>query len=149
MFSSLITSTIWCESKEVKILWVTMLALTNKHSRMDASVPGLVKMSGLTLSEVEASLAVLEAPDPYSRSTEHEGRRIQKVDGGWLILNHAKYRKKMDADDRREYLRIKKQEYRMAKKNAEANGLTPMFKPKLNKTLGEKLEDDRDPNEQA
>jgi hypothetical protein len=32
------------------------------------------------------------APDTESRTKEHEGRRVKKVDDGWLILNYHKYR---------------------------------------------------------
>jgi hypothetical protein len=34
----------------------------------------------------------LRAPTPDSRSPEHEGRRLKKVQGGWIILNRRKYR---------------------------------------------------------
>jgi hypothetical protein len=32
------------------------------------------------------------SPDPDSRTPEHEGRRIEVIDGGWRLLNHEKYR---------------------------------------------------------
>jgi len=46
------------------------------------------------------------APDPYSRTKDHEGRRIKECDGGWFVLNGEKYREKMNEDERREYKRI-------------------------------------------
>lgn len=142
LFSTLILSSVWCESKDVKVLWVTMLALTNKHSRVDGSVPGLAKQAQLTIEETEAALAVLESPDPHSRNTGHEGRRIEKVEGGWMVLNHAEYRRKLDASERKEYLRQKQAEYRAAKKLSQANGLEPVFKPKMNKTAAERQWED-------
>jgi hypothetical protein len=51
-------------------------------------------------------------PDPHSRTPEHEGRRVAKVEGGWLILNHKKYRDMMSLEHRREYKRLKSAEYR-------------------------------------
>ena len=47
--------------------------------------------------EKEPGLKALEAlgsPDPESRSPEHDGRRMIRVDGGYLILNFQKYREK-------------------------------------------------------
>jgi hypothetical protein len=112
LFGSIITSTIWREDKETKILWITMLALKNKAGIVEGSVPGLSDMARLSLAETIAALKILSEPDEFSRTKEFEGRRIQDVDGGWLILNHKKWRDKMNADERREYLRIKQAEHR-------------------------------------
>lgn len=112
LFGTILDSTIWSESKETKLLWITMLAMCGKEGIVEASIPGLAERSRLTLKETEESLKRLELPDPYSRTKEHEGRRIKTVDGGWLILNHAKYRLKLSEDERRAYKAAKQREYR-------------------------------------
>lgn len=94
-------STIWREPKEVKIVWITMLAMCDKEGVVEASIPGLADAARVTLEECLASLRVLQGPDPYSRTKAHEGRRVMEVEGGWLILNHAKYRAKLSAEDQR------------------------------------------------
>lgn len=116
LFSSIIASTIWRESKEIKIVWITMLALANRFGIVEASVPGLADMARVSVQEVEAALQVLQNPDPYSRSKEDDGRRIKPVDGGWLLINFTKYRAKMSEDDRRAYLREKKRQERESKR---------------------------------
>jgi hypothetical protein len=50
------------------------------------------KRLGLTFDEAEKAFDILQSADKNSRSTEFEGRRIERVDGGWLILNYLKYR---------------------------------------------------------
>jgi hypothetical protein len=112
LFSSILASTIWRESLEVRIVWITLLAMAGKTGIAEGSVPGLADMARLPVSRTRKALIKLSSPDKDSRSKEHEGRRIQDVDGGWLILNHAKYRAKLSADERREYFRMKKREYR-------------------------------------
>lgn len=112
LFSSIIASTVWRGSKDTKILWITMLAMSDRNGIVEGSIPGLADMSRLTIPEAQAALAELLGPDEFSRTKDHEGRRIEAVDGGWAILNHAKYRAKMSTDERREYLRIKKAESR-------------------------------------
>lgn len=112
LFGSIITSTIWREKNETRILWITMLALKNKSGIVEGSVPGLADMARLSLDDTIEALETLRAPDQYSRTKEHEGRRIEDVEGGWLVLNHAKWREKMNADERRDYLRVKQQEHR-------------------------------------
>lgn len=117
LFQTIITSTIWCESHTVRIVWVTMLALKNQDHIVEGSVPGLADMARVSVQECEDALVKLRSPDPYSRTKIFDGRRIEDVDGGWKILNGEKYRSKMNADERREYFRIKQQESRLRKKN--------------------------------
>lgn len=89
-----------------------MLALKNKSGIVEGSVPGLADMARLNLADTVEALKTLSEPDEYSRTKEFEGRRIQEIEGGWLVLNHEKWRKKMSADERRDYLRIKQREHR-------------------------------------
>ena len=92
LFSSIVTSTVWREGKETKIMWVTMLALADKDGVVEGSIPGLADMARLTVDEARAAIEILSAPDPDSRSKEAEGKRLVPIDGGWLLVNHAKYR---------------------------------------------------------
>jgi len=124
LFNSILASSIWLAGKETKLLWITMLAMAGEDGIAHAAVPGLAHMSGLTIPEVEKSLQELSSPDKFSRTKDHDGRRVQEVDGGWLLLNHAKYRAKMGADERREYKRLKQQEYRdRAKRGKRGRGV--------------------------
>lgn len=102
LFSSIIHSTVWREANHVRIVWVTMMAMVNRDGVVESSLPGLADAARVTLEECEEALTKLHAPDKYSRSKAHEGRRVETVDGGWALLNHAAYRKRMSADDQRE-----------------------------------------------
>ena len=119
LFQDIVTSTIWGEDDQTRIVWVTMLALKDSKHFVSASVPGLARQANVSLEDCQRALAKLEAPDPHSRSQEFEGRRIQKADGGWLILNGQKYRERMNLDERREYQRTKQAEYRARKRERE------------------------------
>lgn len=116
LFSSILASTIWRAPDKTRIVWITMLAMADKDGIVDGSVPGLADMARVNLKDCAQAIQELSDPDEYSRTTDFEGRRIQKVDGGWQILNHAKYRHKMSADERREYNRQKQAEWRERKK---------------------------------
>lgn len=117
LFTEIIMSTVWREPDHVRLLWITMLALKDRWHIVNASVPGLADSARITLEECKNAIQVLSSPDPYSRTKDFEGRRIAPCDGGWEILNGEKYRNKMSVDERREYNRIKQQEYRDRKKN--------------------------------
>lgn len=92
LFSTIVTSTIWQEPNTTRIVWVTLLALADKHGEVAGSIPGLANIANVTREEFESALSTLMAPDRYSRTTEHEGRRLEAIDGGWRLLNHGKYR---------------------------------------------------------
>lgn len=116
LFGSIVNSTIWREQKEVKIVWITMLALSDRDGYVESSLPGLADASRVTLVECVEALRVLASPDEYSRTKAHEGRRIAAVDGGWMILNHAKYRAKMSAEDQKEKAKARQSRWRARKK---------------------------------
>lgn len=118
LFGSILDSTVWQESKECRLVWITMLAMKSRQQVVEASVPGLAKRAGVTVEECEAALLRLLAPDVYSRTKEHEGRRVGVVDGGWKILNGEKYREKLSAEDRRAYKAAKAREYRARNRSA-------------------------------
>jgi len=61
-------------------------------------MPGLANAARVTVEECEKAVAILEAPDKYSRTREFEGRRIAKVPDGWFVLNHEKFRDKLSGN---------------------------------------------------
>lgn len=119
LFSSIVASTIWREDDKTRLVWITMLAMKNERHMVEASVPGLADMARVTLAECEGALRKLERPDKWSRNQGHQGRRIEKCDGGWLILNGEHYRQLMSYEERKEYQRLYHREYRKRKKAVE------------------------------
>jgi len=118
LFGSIIYSTIWREPDAVRLVWITMLAMADRNGVVEASVPGLADAARVKLLECEKALRSLKAADPHSRSQEHQGRRIEDVDGGWKILNHGKYRAKLGAENKRESNRVRQERHRRKKKGA-------------------------------
>ncbi len=117
LFSSITESTIWCEPAETKVVWITMLAKADAKGRVWGSVPGLANLARVSLEECLAALETLKSPDQFSRTQDHEGRRIEEIQGGWRLLNHTYYRNLRDEEARKEY----KREW-AAKKRAEERG---------------------------
>ncbi len=116
LFNSILDSTIWQEPLETKVVWITMLAMVDRNGEVHASIPGLAKRAGVTIPQCNAALSCLESPDEYSRTKDHQGRRIREIDGGWELLNHGKYRALLSAEERREYNKRKQAEYRANKR---------------------------------
>jgi len=54
--------------------------------------PGIALRCGLDLEETAAALDWLASPDPYSRTEDHDGRRIERTDDGRIhILNYMEH----------------------------------------------------------
>jgi hypothetical protein len=112
IFETILDSSIWSESISTRVVWITMLAMADAEGFVCASVSGLARRANVTREQCEEALAAFLAPDPDSKSTEFDGRRIEVVDGGWVILNHGKYRemktkKQLDAAERARRFREK------------------------------------------
>lgn len=124
LFSSITASSIWVEPDETRIVWITMLAMSDYHGRVFGAVPGLASLARVSIPATERALKCFLSPDKYSRTKEFEGRRIKEIDGGWFILTYAKHREKQDSDARREYQKTWAQRKRdEAKRLKEATAL--------------------------
>ncbi len=101
LFADIIHSTVWREPMHVKVVWITMLAMADRHGQVFASLPGLADSAKVTLEECIEALEVFSSPDKYSRTKDYEGRRIVEIDGGWLLLNYEKFRERRDDEEQR------------------------------------------------
>jgi len=116
LFSSITESSLWSEPKEVRLLFVTMLAKADQTGFVEASIPGLARVANLSVDETVAALECLKNPDPYSKNPENEGRRVICVPGGFILLNYEDYRSRRSQEERREYMREYMREYRSERK---------------------------------
>ena len=105
LFSSITESTVWCEPDRTRLCWIAMLAMADRRGRVWASVPGLANRARVPLDDARIAIATFLAPDPDSRTPDHNGRRIEPIEGGWCLINYEKYREMRDDDERREYQR--------------------------------------------
>jgi hypothetical protein len=113
LHANIVTSSLWTnEDNETRLVWVAMLALADARGCVVASIPGLAHVARIPIAKTEAAIATFLAPDKWSRSKEHEGRRIEEIEGGWRLLNYEKYREGRDPEIRREQVREAVQRHR-------------------------------------
>lgn len=103
IFRSMYDGTLRGKAHEL-LVFTNMLASCDRDGCVDKHPRAIADEVGLTVEQVQAALATLEAPDPESRSPEHDGRRIVRLDThrawGWLLVNFAKYRAIRNEEDR-------------------------------------------------
>lgn len=102
LFSSITDSTIWDESPEICKVWITMLAMADEHGYVGASIPGLANRARVSIPVTQEALNKFMSPDPFSRTKDNEGRRIEETDRGWFLLNHPRFRDRTSAEKDRE-----------------------------------------------
>lgn len=118
IFGSIVASSVWSESDSTRIVWISLLALADRGGEVAASVPGLARLANVSRDQCEEALRVLSSPDPDDSSGVAEGRRIERVQGGWRVVNYAAYREKGRGQDRTEYLTLKQRETRARRKQS-------------------------------
>lgn len=117
LFSKIVDSSLWREEDLIVKIFLTMLAKKDSDHIVRASAFMIGEWAKKPESETLRALEVLSAPDTKRlEQQEYDGRRVQKVDGGWLILNGQFYENLMRKANRREYQREKQAEYRLRKR---------------------------------
>ena len=80
----------------MRITFITMMAKKDSDHVVRASAFNLARWANKTEAEVLDALTILSSPDTRRlEPQEFEGRRIAKVEGGWLMLNGQKYEDQM------------------------------------------------------
>lgn len=95
----IVDSSLWEQPHDVLRVWIAMLAKTDASGYVRVAAPAMARLCHLDRERFNEIIEQFCSPDPESRSTEHEGRRLQRVDGGWLILNYSKYREGLKQPD--------------------------------------------------
>lgn len=111
LWGKILRSSIWIkESKETRLVWVTLLALKNHEGKIWSSVVGLADSAKVSVEECREALRIFLSPDPDDTSKVEDGRRIREMPGGWEIVNHDLYRFSTEA--KREFWRQQKADQR-------------------------------------
>lgn len=112
LWASILDSSVWREPPAHRLVWITMLAIKDKHGFVGASIDGLARRANVSEEDAASAVASFLAPDPRSRNQENEGRRIKAVHRGWHILNHEYFTALQDKEALRAYEAERKAEQR-------------------------------------
>ena len=104
LHGSILDSTIWREPDHVRLVWITMLAMADARGVVEASLPGLADRARVSLDDCQSAIARLTEADQWSRTADHDGRRINHEckfyrerpdrDGRWRGRRHRAERRR-------------------------------------------------------
>ena len=89
----IVLSSVWSEPCEIRVVWISLLAMADQYGIVHSSLPGLARSANVPIEVVQSSLKKFQSPDPFSRTKDNEGRRVEEIEGGWRLLNYEKYRR--------------------------------------------------------
>ena len=125
IFTKILDSSIWLESDTTRVVWITMIAAMDETGFCQfASVANLAHRARVNPEMAETAVATLEGPDPNSSDPDNEGRRIERVPGGWIVLNAEKYRAIVSRATGQEGTRRRVQAFRERKRSGVENRIT-------------------------
>jgi hypothetical protein len=116
LWNEIVTSSIWEEDVVVRVVWITMLAVKDRNGYVSGSVSSMARIANVDPEDCARAVKLLESPDKRNPNQPNQGRRIQPVEKGWVVINHAKYRDMIQEEYRRNYKARKQAEYRDKKK---------------------------------
>lgn len=115
VFAQIFDSSI-ADDFRLRHFFMDMLVLADVNGVVDMTPTAIAARTRIPLKDVSVMLATLEQPDPESRTPDHDGRRIAKLDEhrtwGWCILNYDKFRSLASEEQRREKTRIRTEKWR-------------------------------------
>ncbi len=130
LFTKILDSSIWLEPDQHRLVWITLIAAMDRYGVTQfACAENLASRARVSLEACESAIAAFESPDPHDQTQEFEGRRIERIPGGWLVLNAEKYREMVTAsvasEKSRERMRKFREKNRAALGYAELRTVTP------------------------
>ena len=113
LFASILESSIWLESAATCKVWVTLLASMDEDGFCRyATIENLASRAHLRPCHVRSAIAILEAPDKNSSDPENDGKRLERIPGGWRVMNCQKYRQISNRFDQREAAKLRMRKHR-------------------------------------
>ncbi len=108
------------------IVFQQFIVLADCEGIVDYTPEALNRRTGIPLDIIEHGIEVLQQPDPFSRSTDFEGRRIALLDEdrpwGWSIVSYEYYRDLASREDKRIQDRDRKRKQREVTKSFSSCG---------------------------
>ena len=137
LFTKILDSTIWLESDATRLVWITFIAAMDEDGFVAlSSIGNVAARARVSIEDAQKALDALESPDKADPSQEHDGRRIERVPYGWMVLNSGKYRDIIKRENAKEQTR-----QRVAKHRAKKAGNVHVTPRNENVTTSEAVTD--------
>lgn len=115
VFHQILRSSI-AKNYETRHVFEDLLKLADLNGVVDMPHDAIARETNVPEEMIRKAIVELEQPDKLSRTPDHDGRRIIRLDEhrdwGWLIVNYTYYRNLASEEQRREKTRLRVQAFR-------------------------------------
>jgi hypothetical protein len=134
LFTKILDSSVWLAPDPHRLVWITLIAAMDQNSFCAfACIENLAARARVSVHDTAEAIAAFMAPDPRDPEQEYEGRRIERVQGGWFVLNGQKHRNTVTRAIENEQSRLRMQRFRQRQRN-DVQPLRNVTQPKRNVT---------------
>ena len=134
LFNQILDSSI-ADDRRLRHFFTDILLCSDAQGYVMMTEAAISRRIGTTIEEVTWGLAELMKPDPRSKTPDHEGRRIEAVEGsgyGWRVINFESYKSLRSNEDMRDKTKERVRKFRDKKGEivaVEAKPLAPKREP--------------------
>lgn len=114
LFGKIVLSSIWLAPMPTRLVWVAFLATMDEDGFVQASAIGNVAaLANVSREEAARAVECLQSPDPESGNPAHDGRRIERVPGGFVVLNAEAYKSLVTREISKQRTRERVRQFRL------------------------------------
>lgn len=119
LFTKILDSSIWLAPSDTRLVWITFIAAMDEDGIVRlATVRNVANRALVSVESAQKAIDELEGPDPETPECPFQGRRIERVPGGWLVLKASEYREMVTRHAIREKTRERVARHRQREKGA-------------------------------
>ncbi len=90
----ILDKSIWDEDSDTRIAWITLLTMADSDGLVEASITGIAARARISIENADKAIKKFMEPDLLSTNNTNDGRRIERNNRGFQILNYQQYRDK-------------------------------------------------------
>jgi hypothetical protein len=123
IFRSVLNTRLWSKPASWRCVWLWCTLAADPEGMVPSDIHGVSIGANVTLSEAREAMAFLESPDEDADPEDpHQGRVLQRIRGGWLVIGHEVTRQLARHEATKAYNR----RYMAAKRAAQGDGARPV-----------------------
>lgn len=123
LFTKILDSSIWLEPAATRIVWITLIAAMDEDGYAHFSaIENLAARARVSVEDATAAVECFMNPDANSENQNNEGRRVERVPGGFLVLNAPAHRNMLNRTIQREQTRERVQRFRVKQDSIATQG---------------------------
>lgn len=127
LFAQILDSSVWNLPDPTRLVFITLMAAKDETGfARFGTIKNLADRAKVSLEACAMAVETLESPEPETATPDDDGRRIERVPGGWIVIKGPIYDEIANREQEKERVRKAVAAHRARKKGldvTECNGM--------------------------